>query len=83
MIILSSSGGLFIILKFTVYFIYKVRKLLSQPIEEDEELLEDDSSGEKHTLKKRVGRISKKLSTKDKQRKRILLNDLLLKPANV
>lgn len=79
-IILSSSGGLFIILKFTIYFIYKVRKLLRQ-VDEDEGTVEkNDKDG--HPLK-RLGKLTKQLSTKDKKRKRLLLNDLLLKPANV
>ena len=77
---MSSSGGLFIILKFTIYFIYKVRKLLRQ-VDEDEGTVEkNDKDG--HPLK-RLGKLTKQLSTKDKKRKRLLLNDLLLKPANV
>ena len=36
MIILSSSGGIFIIAKFTAYFVYKVRKVLRNSESEGE-----------------------------------------------
>lgn len=38
--------------------------------------------GESGKLKK-LEKITRTLSTKDKKRKKLLLNDLLLKPANV
>jgi len=79
MIILSSSGGLFIVLKFTIYFIYKIRKLLRNA-EEDE----SDVSENKNRLSRRLGKITKQLSTKDsKKRKRLVLKDLLQTPASV
>ena len=72
MIILSSSGGIFIIGKFTAYFVYKVRKVIRNS---------ENEGVEKNS--KTLGLLSKQLSTKDKKRKRLLVKDLLLRPANV
>lgn len=81
MIILSSSGGLFIILKFTIYFIYKVRKLLRNAEEESESDVQETKN--RYALK-RLSRITKQLSTKDsKKRKRLVLKDLLQTPQSV